>query len=138
MLLGIFPLLKGALVVPPLRGFHLHHRGFRGFRFANSNTPGFKSAGSKHGAQCVCERSCSPKALRYHALRCAALYFIIGDLCIVDPMYQLLVAKGPALCCYLLCLFLFLNMGSFEPRLKVSLLSFVEGALRVVLSPDLK
>ena len=27
---------------------------------------------------------------RYHALRCAALYFIICDLCIVDPMYQLL------------------------------------------------
>jgi dynein heavy chain len=25
---------------------------------------------------------------KYHALRCAALYFIIGDLCIVDPMYQ--------------------------------------------------
>jgi len=25
---------------------------------------------------------------RPHALRCAALYFIIGDLCIVDPMYQ--------------------------------------------------
>ena len=25
---------------------------------------------------------------RYHALRCAALYFIICDLCIVDPMYQ--------------------------------------------------
>merc|ERR1719310_1652945 len=23
-----------------------------------------------------------------HALRCSALYFIIGDLCIVDPMYQ--------------------------------------------------
>mmetsp|Transcript_23863 Transcript_23863/g.43710 ORF Transcript_23863/g.43710 Transcript_23863/m.43710 type:complete len:2143 (+) Transcript_23863:3-6431(+) len=23
-----------------------------------------------------------------HALRCAALYFIVGDLCIVDPMYQ--------------------------------------------------
>eukprot|EP00929_Paragymnodinium_shiwhaense_P087551 TRINITY_DN476_c0_g7_i1.p1 TRINITY_DN476_c0_g7~~TRINITY_DN476_c0_g7_i1.p1 ORF type:complete len:2666 (-),score=827.08 TRINITY_DN476_c0_g7_i1:96-7328(-) len=25
---------------------------------------------------------------KYHALRCAALYFIIGDLCVVDPMYQ--------------------------------------------------
>eukprot|EP00927_Polykrikos_kofoidii_P032000 TRINITY_DN2738_c0_g4_i1.p1 TRINITY_DN2738_c0_g4~~TRINITY_DN2738_c0_g4_i1.p1 ORF type:complete len:2178 (+),score=489.64 TRINITY_DN2738_c0_g4_i1:748-6534(+) len=25
---------------------------------------------------------------RYHALRCAALYFVICDLCIVDPMYQ--------------------------------------------------
>merc|ERR1719453_1649366 len=25
---------------------------------------------------------------RPHALRCAALYFIIGDLCVVDPMYQ--------------------------------------------------
>merc|ERR1719383_572108 len=25
---------------------------------------------------------------RPHALRCAALYFIIGELCIVDPMYQ--------------------------------------------------
>eukprot|EP00913_Durusdinium_trenchii_P022198 g20858.t1 len=25
---------------------------------------------------------------KYHALRCAALYFIICDLCIVDPMYQ--------------------------------------------------
>jgi len=25
---------------------------------------------------------------KYHALRCAALYFIIGDLCLVDPMYQ--------------------------------------------------
>jgi len=24
----------------------------------------------------------------YHSLRCAALYFIIGDLCVVDPMYQ--------------------------------------------------
>merc|ERR1719230_2105930 len=27
-------------------------------------------------------------AYKPHALRCAALYFIIGDLCIVDPMYQ--------------------------------------------------
>lgn len=25
---------------------------------------------------------------KYHSLRCAALYFIIGDLCIIDPMYQ--------------------------------------------------
>merc|ERR1719453_1832054 len=25
---------------------------------------------------------------RPHALRCAALYFIVGDLCLVDPMYQ--------------------------------------------------
>jgi len=25
---------------------------------------------------------------KYHALRCAALYFIIGDLCLIDPMYQ--------------------------------------------------
>eukprot|EP00442_Polarella_glacialis_P024664 CAMPEP_0115137118 /NCGR_PEP_ID=MMETSP0227-20121206/56805_1 /TAXON_ID=89957 /ORGANISM="Polarella glacialis, Strain CCMP 1383" /LENGTH=5027 /DNA_ID=CAMNT_0002544335 /DNA_START=143 /DNA_END=15226 /DNA_ORIENTATION=+ len=25
---------------------------------------------------------------KYHSLRCAALYFIIGDICIVDPMYQ--------------------------------------------------
>merc|ERR1719393_953207 len=25
---------------------------------------------------------------KYHALRCAALYFIVGDLCLVDPMYQ--------------------------------------------------
>eukprot|EP00931_Biecheleriopsis_adriatica_P052316 TRINITY_DN3041_c0_g1_i3.p1 TRINITY_DN3041_c0_g1~~TRINITY_DN3041_c0_g1_i3.p1 ORF type:complete len:5045 (+),score=1273.98 TRINITY_DN3041_c0_g1_i3:2025-15137(+) len=25
---------------------------------------------------------------KYHALRCAALYFIVGDMCIVDPMYQ--------------------------------------------------
>jgi len=25
---------------------------------------------------------------KYHALRCAALYFIIGDLCTIDPMYQ--------------------------------------------------
>eukprot|EP00747_Dinoflagellata_sp_TGD_P142224 gnl/TRDRNA2_/TRDRNA2_176217_c4_seq1.p1 gnl/TRDRNA2_/TRDRNA2_176217_c4~~gnl/TRDRNA2_/TRDRNA2_176217_c4_seq1.p1 ORF type:complete len:1013 (+),score=257.37 gnl/TRDRNA2_/TRDRNA2_176217_c4_seq1:215-3040(+) len=27
-------------------------------------------------------------AYKPHAIRCAALYFIIGDLCIVDPMYQ--------------------------------------------------
>merc|ERR1719324_1859001 len=25
---------------------------------------------------------------KYHALRCAALYFIVGDLNVVDPMYQ--------------------------------------------------
>jgi dynein heavy chain len=25
---------------------------------------------------------------KYHALRCAALYFVVGDLCITDPMYQ--------------------------------------------------
>merc|ERR1719487_2709788 len=25
---------------------------------------------------------------KYHALRCAALFFIVSDLCIVDPMYQ--------------------------------------------------
>merc|ERR1719310_765590 len=25
---------------------------------------------------------------KFHALRCAALFFIVGDLCIVDPMYQ--------------------------------------------------
>eukprot|EP00930_Biecheleria_cincta_P008307 TRINITY_DN10972_c0_g1_i1.p1 TRINITY_DN10972_c0_g1~~TRINITY_DN10972_c0_g1_i1.p1 ORF type:complete len:3080 (-),score=708.03 TRINITY_DN10972_c0_g1_i1:231-8642(-) len=25
---------------------------------------------------------------KYHSLRCAALYFIVGDICTVDPMYQ--------------------------------------------------